>query len=291
MEEIRRSPDVLRRYFLGELSDDERERVEQAYLEDEGAFAEVLAAEEALLEDYVAGRVSDDDRRRLEQHLLASPRQRLAVQLSEALRSRGDRPAAGAAALPRRLGPPAHAGLRSWILAAALALIALAVLWAATRPTPAPPAVARQAPADAVAGRTTEPGPGPGKPGLDRNAPSEAVVSKVALLELAPGRERVVGATAELAVPQDATVVLLRLELTDASPDAYQARLSTAEGRSVWSWKSLTPELEQGHGRLAASLPPSALPPGDYVLVLQRATPKVAAVDLAEYFFRIVENN
>src|SRR5262249_14647180 len=125
------TPELLRRYFLGELSEAERERLEEACLGDEAVFAEALAVEEALVEDYLAGRGSERERRRFEEHALASPRQRLALDVTDA-RARAAARRQAAAPAPH---PLPDRSLRRGLLAAGVAAGALAGLWSLNRAT------------------------------------------------------------------------------------------------------------------------------------------------------------
>ena len=50
---------VLRRYLLGQLSEPERERLEERYFDDDEVFAALVAAEEELTSDYLAGTLSE----------------------------------------------------------------------------------------------------------------------------------------------------------------------------------------------------------------------------------------
>ena len=47
--------DLMVRYLLGDLSDQERERLEQIYFADDDAFAQLSALEDELVDDYVRG--------------------------------------------------------------------------------------------------------------------------------------------------------------------------------------------------------------------------------------------
>src|SRR5690242_2863412 len=62
----------LRRYLLGQLSDDVREEVEQDFLSREEVFQELLMLEDELIDEYLSGKLKATDRRAFEQHFLAT---------------------------------------------------------------------------------------------------------------------------------------------------------------------------------------------------------------------------
>lgn len=75
----------LSRYLLGELSERERERLEEAYFADDDAFEQTLIAEDELIDSYVRGELSAEERQRFEKLFLSSPRGRERVLFSRAL--------------------------------------------------------------------------------------------------------------------------------------------------------------------------------------------------------------
>src|SRR5258707_12934208 len=67
---------VLKKYFLDELSAEDRDQVEREYLGDREFFDQLLMVEDELIDDYVAGELSSGERDRFERKMLATPRQR-----------------------------------------------------------------------------------------------------------------------------------------------------------------------------------------------------------------------
>ena len=66
-------------YLLGELPDSERERVEEQFFADDQFFAEVEAAEMALIDRYVRNEMSAEERDALEQNYLVTPERKVKV--------------------------------------------------------------------------------------------------------------------------------------------------------------------------------------------------------------------
>jgi len=76
VEQISHNEQVIIRYLLNELSEEEQARIEEAYLGDDSLFDQIRALEEELLEDYVKGDLSGLARRQFERQYLASERSR-----------------------------------------------------------------------------------------------------------------------------------------------------------------------------------------------------------------------
>jgi hypothetical protein len=79
------SDQTITSYLLNELSGEDQERFEEAYLSDGSLFEQVRALEEELIEDYVKGALSDQERRRFERHYLASDQRRARIEAAREL--------------------------------------------------------------------------------------------------------------------------------------------------------------------------------------------------------------
>ena len=79
------SDQTITSYLLNELSGEDQERFEEAYLSDPSLFEQVQALEEELIEDYVKGDLSDQERRRFERHYLASDQRRERIEAAREL--------------------------------------------------------------------------------------------------------------------------------------------------------------------------------------------------------------
>src|SRR5262245_22675175 len=75
----------LSRYLLGEVPEDERAEIEDAYLSDADAFDELLVAEDELIDAYVRGTLSRKDSELFERNFLSSPTRRERVKTARAL--------------------------------------------------------------------------------------------------------------------------------------------------------------------------------------------------------------
>jgi hypothetical protein len=101
--------DLVTRFLLGELSEEERTQVEERFLADNQFFEEVLSAEDALIDLYLLGQLTDEQRERAESLFRASDWQSREVSFTEELIAsvRGADPAGGQDA--RAAGPPTGA--------------------------------------------------------------------------------------------------------------------------------------------------------------------------------------
>lgn len=67
---------LINRYLLGDLSDEECERLEERFFADDQHFSQMLDSEDELLDSYVGGGMPEPDRQRFEEQLLKTPRAR-----------------------------------------------------------------------------------------------------------------------------------------------------------------------------------------------------------------------
>ena len=79
------SDQTITSYLLNELSEEDQERFEEAYLSDPGLFEQVQALEEELIEDYVKRDLSSQERRSFERHYLASDQRRARIEAAREL--------------------------------------------------------------------------------------------------------------------------------------------------------------------------------------------------------------
>lgn len=78
--------DFIRRYLLGELSEQEQEQVEQRLLSDDDFYEQVRIAEEELIFDFVYDEMPTRDRARFTEHALPVPERRQDMRFARALR-------------------------------------------------------------------------------------------------------------------------------------------------------------------------------------------------------------
>ena len=79
--------DLATRFLLGELSNEERREVELRFLSDNEFFAQILAAEDALLDDYLSGTLTKEEHASAKPLFESSNEQRQQVEFTKQLRS------------------------------------------------------------------------------------------------------------------------------------------------------------------------------------------------------------
>jgi hypothetical protein len=76
---------LMTQYLLGDLSDDEKLRLEEEFFSDDNAFAQLQALEDELRYDYARGGLSSEQRRQFEQRFLSLPGASQRVALAQAV--------------------------------------------------------------------------------------------------------------------------------------------------------------------------------------------------------------
>lgn len=260
----------IRLYLLGGLPEQDCDALEDAYFGDPALLARVDEAQHDLADDYAAGRLAPDDRARFEERHLASTDGREEVALAQVLRLRQGY---GGQVLGQGSGGQvlgegrARRSLPSWLLLAAAAVLIVGAAYFATRRGPAGTPTPTEPPAIA-----TTPTPPATPPTV------EPPLLRVATLVLTTDLSRGNGQPPTLAPPADLThvdLVVPAQDIRDASPSA---RVTTVEGRAIWSGS-----IERDAGQPPrARVPAAALPPGDYMLSLGDV-----ASGATTYFFRV----
>ena len=257
----------LRRYLLGQMSEGEEARVEQAYLASDGALEELRAREDELIEDYLAGALEPTERDRFERLFLASPARLERLLFLRSLRDRAAEPQATPSAPVRPEG--------SWVRMAADSRgggDGRAPRRAGTRhPAPALPGLA---PAPS-AGRAAVPEPGlpqvhtpPRHPvSLRLVAPAVRGAGQVPLLEPGPA------AQVALEAPLDPRDGFASHRGRVVAPDGSEAFVSP--------WQP-----NRGEAVLRVVLPSSALRDGRHVLVVEGST-RTSEEPVESYAFRV----
>jgi len=223
--------DLLVRYLIGSMSDEERDGVGTRLFVDE-AFAEAIdEVETDLIDEYASGRLSSADAKAVRIRLLNSERQqeRLAV----------------ARAFARANRHPDHSTGRL-LCAAAVFLLFAAGLWYHSRGM-----VPAAAPVVEVNGATAIPA-----------VPQPPAPVFAALLTSGGLRD---GGIQEVTLPDHADRLRFDLELPDNLPQAKYSVLLTGSRTTVLDEHDLASHLEGETPLLSIVIPHSVLQPGSYV--------------------------
>ncbi len=90
----------MTQYWLGELSPEAEQRLEDRYFADDDLFEQLLAVKEELFDAYARGELSEAERERFEQHLLQSPKGSEELEFARGFTGALDREIAENAAAP-----------------------------------------------------------------------------------------------------------------------------------------------------------------------------------------------
>lgn len=240
----------LRRYLLGQMSEGEEARVEQAYLASDERLEELRAREDELIEDYLAGSLEPLERDRFERLFLAAPARLERMLFLRALRDR--------AAGPRVASPaPARAAV-SWVRVAATLGAVAAAGFIVGRSLGTRPAVG-EGPTPVPAG-TEATTPGPARPQV--HTPPPPPVS----FRLSAPSVRGDGAV-PLIDPGPAGQVALEAPLDPRDGcSAHRGRVVAPDGHDAFvsPWQP-----SRGEAVLRVVMPTSVLRDGRHVLVVE----------------------
>jgi hypothetical protein len=275
----------------------------------------MLIAEDELVDAYARGELSDQERRQFEKNFLTSARGRERVHFSQALAgaisdarpvpktvkpspSPSFFPALRASLTPKvRVAGVTFAVLLvaafSWLLLERISMRAELQGLRAENVRLTEQSKELQRIADAERARSAElaaqveskesqRGPEPVTTEQAPRRPSEDIIA----FNISPGSVRGSGGT-NLAVPSNAKSIRLTLSFErPSSHKEYRAAIETADGNTVWRKDSFTSRPNADRVSLP-SIPVTALPPGDYVLLLSGKQEDGSFEPVANYSFRI----
>ena len=306
----------LTRYLLGAVSATERENIEAEYLVDEDVFEQMLIAEDELVDAYARGELSDQERGQFEKNFLTSERGRDRVHFSQALagavsdaRSVTERvePSASpsffealwAVLTPRvRVAGVAFAVLPvaafSWLLLERMSMRAELQGLRAEHVRLTEQSKELQRVADVERARNAELAAQLAErvPEPVTTEPPKGVVQRPSediAFNISAGSVRGSGGT-KLAVPRSAKFIRLTLSFErPSSHQEYRAAIETADGNPVWRNDSFgsRSNATASDRIILPTIPVSALPPGDYVLLLSGKQADGNFESVANYSFRI----
>jgi hypothetical protein len=297
---------VMTAYLLGELSIEERSKLEAQYTSDEELFEELVAAEHDLVDAYANGLLSEVERKQFERHYLSTPRGRQRAKFAKSLMHHYSKvePEAGSPELPEarlsspRFSPVWAPGIR-WSAAAILLCAVGSSLWllVANRGLRRELKELQSSHASLeqqiqqlqmqivqLTSARPEKTPVGGERGIvESPAPSQAVAFFTLTPGLRSGDEQNI-----LAVTNLTKSARLRLKLDQRVYTRYEVVLETADEVPIWRQKNLR-SADDTVKALFVTLPRSLLKRGDYILRLKGTTAAGKIEEVDEYGFRIVK--
>jgi hypothetical protein len=225
---------VLRRYLLGNVAQEVRERIEGRLFSDDKAFFEHLSlVEDELIESYVAGELEADDARLFERSFLCTDERRSKLEFARALRAYVATQQAVRPTLWERL--QGMVSVPAWAVAAAAAAIIVLPI------------------AGGFFGRTA-----------DR---ADMVATDVSAFVSAGLVRSAAGELPRVQLSPDCKLLRLSVEPDEERP-RYDATLYEVSGAELWSQKSLAAADVDGRTAVTLTLPCEILPAGDYYVTL-----------------------
>ena len=259
-----------RRYLLGELSPEERSRVQQRLFEDDEFYRRILVCEQDLMDAYVRGSLSRRERSLFEQHCLVGEEQRRKLEFARGLQLELSK--AVAERKSKSDSRKDHAGLQWSVLGFSLSRLRLAI--ATTAACLVLAGLAWWIGLVQVQNPRTETGNGRlGQP----------------TLFLATGMLRGENEIPKISLGKAFRRVLLQLQLPEeANYAGYSVSLTNPEGKLVLSVNGLEATTAEGVPAVDISIPSGLLTVGHFEVALEGLPTSAEPVPLDYYYFDVV---
>lgn len=312
------SDETLRLYLLCRLGEDERLRLDQRLMIDDGLAAALLLAESELTDDYASGNLDSIERKCFETSFLTTESRRQRLRFTSALHTYAGAQASSnqGSRLTQKVKSSWHEGLttwlsfgpnRGWAVAGSFALLIMLVglgwfiarqrydrepLITRNEPIPtSPPQASPRAVASPAASIQPQPQTPPErKPPVVPTPAQPSAPTTVASFVLLPGALRDGGDMQRVAVPNgESDIVRFSLVLETDSEGVYQAELATAEGQKVMVRRKLRAVSQAGDPKLTIDIPARLLHNGDYQIKLTRQKDDGQSAPAGRYTFRALK--
>ncbi len=304
--------ELIARYLLGDLSEEEQIRLEDLAFSDRDVLQEILAVESDLIDEYARGELSDSQRRQFEGRFLTSAERRQKVEFArafakvvpESATERAVRPAAAdmstswwesLKSLLSNLTPPVK-----FAMAAAVLMLGIGFSWlvvetirlrAEIRELQAEQQTRRRAQEDLERQVATEQSR---NEDMARQVPVDQSPEKsgsrpiIATLFLVPGLARSASDRPKLLIEPTAETARLQVGLEPGDDyESFRGELRTGAGREVWSQQNLKARTARGVRSITLNIPASSLKTGEYELTLKGVSGREQAEVLGYYYFDV----
>lgn len=325
MKQKTQQEDLIVRYLLGDLTEEEQIQIEERFFIDDDYFEQVCSVEDALVDDYVQEALTESECRKVESRLRSSPRQAHEIQFTRELIGYLSEPSSKELteqnALPVEC-PSKWQTLFMWLriktngrrfsFAVTLLLIAVGiflVIWNLALQRKLEQIQTRQAELEESdqelrkridqqvdgqeATRKELEGERKRRELLEdelaalREFRPFISANEIATLDLKPESfSRGDGELKVVTIHRGVTRFQIRIHLDQDNYEIYSAVIKTFEGREIWSKDHIRPE----QGKLAGivlALPASILVNHDYIVTLRGQTEAENTVEIGDYPFRI----
>jgi hypothetical protein len=324
MESRPTNEELIVRYLMGDLPEDEQNRLEDRAFSDRDYMRNIVAVESDLIDEYVRGGLSDSERRRFERLFLVSAGRQRKVEFARALAEVIPETRTDSAAQPAPGLAPAswwisfitflrvlNPAFKFSMVVAALTLV-IGVSWLITETVRLRAQVARLQAQRQTQQRQEEilqrqaAGERERSEGLtaqlqrerergeelsrqierDQSGKKSTGLSFIASLFLPPGISRGGADRPKLVVPQSARLVRLQIGLErEDDYQSFRVELRTAQGKEVWTQDQLRPRQSRAGRVINLVIPSSVLGSGQYELALKGALSPQQIEDVRYYYF------
>ena len=321
MKKERHNQEFFVQYLLGELSEDERTRLEQEYFGDDEFFGQLLVAEGELIDAYVRGELGGRKRERFEARFMSSPRQRERVEIARALVECATRSSVAVLPDAERREPTRWrqslfglTGVNNWAirlaLAAAVLVIVVGGLWFILETARLRNQVEQiQAERAEILKREQELHQRIAEQGANSErlaAELQRERSERELLEqetaraqqsalntvaftLIPGLVRGADEPRKLIIPRGAELVRINLDFEQGDYKNYRAVLETVDGKRILRSGPLITRSNKSGKIVTLELPARLLTKGDYIVMLSGVSAGGNLEPVDEYYLDVVK--
>ena len=304
---------LIKRYLLGDLSEEEKLRVEERFFTNRDFYEQILAVENELKYDYGQGHLSGQERQLFESRFLKSPEGQRRAEMSGVLLKE----IAEATPLVDRA---ASAGWFNRLATAfrfhnstiQYALVTLALVLAATTAWFIYRTVHLRA--DLERSEATRANEEEQMERLlteersrseqlsqelerERNKPGSSpdtaekppLLGTIASITLTPGIERDGGKVKKLRLAPEVEQLRIQLDVrAEGQYESFRASLQTADGEEIWSRARLKAKRTPSGRFIFLTIDPSVLAPGDYVIILKGTAADHSVEEAGDYYLTIL---
>ena len=263
MENATLDDDLLRRYLVGSLGEEEAERLDELSVTDDEVALRLRAVENDLVDSYARGELSGEMLRRFESAYLSSPQRREKVQIAKALASRESVAAAS------HVSAFSSPHMTRWAIAASIIAVTAAgyLLFEPRQGN-------QQVPNEIAVGTMTP---------QRESAPSPPLKSVSFTL---PAPTRGAAAPRTLTIPPDTQQVTLQLQLESNDFSRYHGALRNLRTQEI-IWTSDPATAASDRPSVSIAVPAGQLKQENYSLELSGLPENGTAELIASYAFRI----
>lgn len=274
---------LIRKYLLGDISNEEQEGIEQRLLIDKEFTEEISMTRTEMVDDYVTGNLSLKERQEFEKHFLSTPEHIRIMEIGKALNNRLEDHSRD---FPIKTSPPLapyHVRNLNVIIsltACAILVVAAYFVWGLVkRRQPNNQATEAQQQRRILENELMK---------LNRPATGSAQTTlAVVSLNLKPILVRDIGENRSVVIPKNPSIVRLQLELPVDRYQSYRAALQTNEGVDLAILDGLR-EASQNNGKaVVLDLPSWLMRPGSYQIRLSTVLTSGQSEYITQYPFEI----